>query len=88
MARHLISVETLIRHFTYRPETGVVKPRDCRKACYYLPDGRAQFGVCGTSRLAEFIAFAIGHRRLPTGRIVHVNGDRLDNRLENLFECP
>jgi hypothetical protein len=44
--------------------------------------------VCGRNLMAHRVAYAIHHGHDPLGTIDHINGDRSDNRIRNLRDCP
>ena len=46
--------------------------------------GTIQIGIMGQSFTAHHIAFVIHNGQQPRGGVVHINGDKLDNRAVNL----
>lgn len=94
-----ISVETLRALLSYDSCTGafVWRPRDHDKSFTTRWAGKAAFTsdngkgylttmVMGRRVTAHTAAFAIHYGRAPQGEIDHINGDRSDNRIDNLRE--
>jgi hypothetical protein len=85
------SLERLNELFSYDPDSGVIKwkkstnrrikPGDVAGS---FSSGYLQIGVDGVSIFAHRIAYALGRGKFPDSIIDHINGDRADNRLENL----
>ena len=51
------------------------------------PDGYIKIRVNGNQFLAHRLAWLYEHGAFPTGMLDHINGDRSDNRIENLREA-
>ena len=77
---------------TYKYENGGIvnrktgrRPTDKRKANGYLIMSFSFKGKIHSTKLHR-IVWALCHNQLPTMTIDHINGDRLDNHIENLRE--
>lgn len=76
----------------YDPETGVItrKKKTSRKVrvgdiCGHpTSNGYLRFSVGSTELRAHVVAYALVHGRVPQGQIDHINGERQDNRINNL----
>jgi len=75
---------------TYKYENGGIvnrktgrRPTDKRKANGYLIMSFSFKGKIHSTKLHR-IVWALCHNQLPTMTIDHINGDRLDNHIENL----
>jgi hypothetical protein len=89
-------VEVLQHWFFYEPDLGLLLVRNQRRGG--KPKGtpaggtsrgtnpRRRVQLDGVQHLEERIAYALGHNTdlQPTDTIIHLNGDRSDNRLSNL----
>jgi hypothetical protein len=56
--------------------------------CHTRKDGYLGGTVAGKQALAHRIAWCLHYGEPPKGTIDHINGDRADNRIANLRDCP
>jgi hypothetical protein len=89
-----IDIARLFDVFEYDPSTGVVRNKVKRYKARagdivgtYRPDGYRQVCVDGTILLLHRVAFALAFGRWAEFEVDHANGDRSDNRAENLREA-
>lgn len=80
MAR--ITSDDVREHLIYDPVTGKFWWRD--EAGTVTGNGYRYIKVKGKARLAHRLAWAFHYGEEPEGLVDHINGDRLDNRIENL----
>lgn len=79
-------IEELRNTFDYHPDGYLIRKKNgkpCGKHANH-PTGYAYVSVGGRMLRAHRIIFAIVYRRMPVGEIDHLNGNRSDNRIENL----
>lgn len=92
MAKPNISAEELREVLDYRPDTGIFtwkqartnsnwvgKPAGCQR-----PDGYWVINIKKKLYLAHRLAWFYVHGEWPKLHIDHINGERIDNRIENL----
>jgi hypothetical protein len=90
-----MSIDYLIlidRRLRYDDETGEirwrVRPRTNLRAGTvagnFRPDGTIMIGIKGRYFAAQDIAWFLGHGEWPPSRVLHRNGVRCDNWLDNL----
>ena len=76
--------------FAYDPDSGTLTwrtgPRKLLHAGCQMADGAIEISFQGNMYRAHHIAWFLGHGEWPEHHIGHYNGDRGDNRLDNLFE--
>ena len=88
-----LNPDALKEVFAYDPETGILswrKPWGKRplgaRAGTQRPDGYWVVNYKSEMFFVHRVAYAIHHGDITLGHIDHINGDRQDNRLENLRE--
>lgn len=92
--RQTLTAERARELFDYDAETGVllrkVRERRNKKNCDCVtlrPDGYFVTWADGTLYRTHRLAWLIVHGRWPAAQLDHINGDRADNRLQNLREA-
>lgn len=90
----MVPVERLQELLRYEPSTGALYWRGCKKrrrAGWVRPDGYRVLKVEHEGRrvqmMAHRVAFALHHGRLPLKEVDHKDGNRRNNRPENLREA-
>lgn len=81
-------IEELRATFEYHPDGYLIRKKN-GKPCGRRANtrqGYAQVKVNGRNLRAHRVIYAIVHGEIPEGEIDHINGNRMDNRIENLRE--
>lgn len=81
-----ITVDELRQRLTYDPVTGQLWHASGRRAGTVSDGGYVRVFVRGRCLRAHRVAFAMAHGRWPSSDLDHINGDKRDNRIENLRE--
>ena len=61
--------------------------KNAGKEAGYLHQGYRYVRLSGTNMLAHRICFAIYTGRFPEGVVDHLDGDKLNNKIDNLSDC-
>ena len=96
-AEQRVSLATIRRLLSYDPDTGVLRWRVNRRGYRGIKagdeagtvdrKGYRSIRVCQVALRASRIAWALHHGRWPRKLIDHRDGDRLNNRIDNLREA-
>ena len=70
-------------NLAYNPKTGQLYRKGKPVGCVGS-DGYLIVTLDGKQLKAHRVAWAIHHGKFPEGHVDHINGDRTDNRIENL----
>lgn len=97
MRKHTLSAEVLSMFkdsFEYNPSTGVLRwkrsPAVNIKKGYIAgrlhTNGHLEVGICKKTYMVHHVIWALTHGKFPEATLVHINGNKRDNRLDNLTE--
>lgn len=64
----------------------IVGPRAGKRAGSLSKDGYRRVYICGKTYPEHHVAWILAYGKWPDGTIDHINGNRSDNRLDNLRE--
>ena len=80
-----ISVEALRERVAYCPVTGALWTKHAGRRCTHKDrDGYITASTLGKTMAGHRVAWALHYGSWPDGVIDHINGNRADNRIENL----
>lgn len=83
--REVLNYDPATGVFTWRVNKGRIKAGS--KAGYRMTSGYWSIGVDDRKHLAHRLAWLWTHGRWPKAEIDHANGNRADNRIQNLREA-
>lgn len=83
-------IEELRDTFKYHPDGYLIRKKNGKPCGQHANtrDGYAQVKAGGKKLYAHRIIYAIVHGETPAGEIDHIDGDRMNNRIENLRDVP